>query len=128
MISHADRFGATWWGRLWINGLEKLGDDYENRLPRGKKYAEDGHVSHFGVQPGEIQARVHGRKTYNVTLGLPALTSAQWQKALDRIAQGETSLTVLAHDLGFADHAHLTRTVRAVTGRTPTTCRGMLAG
>ena len=32
MISHADRFGATWWGRLWINGLEKLGDDYENRL------------------------------------------------------------------------------------------------
>ena len=86
MISHADRFGATWWGRLWINGLEKLGDDYENRLPRGKKYAEDGHVSHFGVQPGEIQARVHGRKTYNVTLGLPALTAAQWEKALDRIA------------------------------------------
>ena len=87
MMSHADRFGATWWGRLWINGLEKLGDDYENRLPRGKKYAEDGHVSHFGVQPGEIQARVHGRKTYNVTLGLPALTAAQWEKALDRIAQ-----------------------------------------
>ncbi len=86
MISHTDRFGATWWGRLWINGLEKLGDDYENRLPRGKKYAEDGHVSHFNVQPGEIQARVHGRKTYNVTLGLPALTTAQWEKALDRIA------------------------------------------
>ena len=69
MISQADRFGATWWGRLWINGLEKLGDDYENRLPRGKKYAEDGHVSHFSVQPGEIQARVHGRKTYNVLFG-----------------------------------------------------------
>ena len=77
MMSHADRFGTTWWGRLWIQGLEKLGDDYENRLPRGKKYAEDGHVSHFGVQPGEIQARVHGRKTYNVTLGLPALTATQ---------------------------------------------------
>ena len=87
MMSHTDRFGATWWGRLWINGLEKLGDDYENRLPRGKKYAEDGHVSHFGVVPGEIQARVHGRKTYNVTLGLPALTAAQWEKALTRIAQ-----------------------------------------
>lgn len=81
------RFGATWWGRLWIKGLEQLGDDYENRLPRGLKYAEEGHVSHFSVQPGEIQAKVHGRKTYNVTLGLPALTPAQWEKALDRIAQ-----------------------------------------
>ncbi len=87
MISTTDRFGATWWGRLWIQGLEQLSDDYENRLPRGKKYAEEGHVSHFSVSPGEIQARVHGRKTYNVTLALPALTTVQWQKALDRITQ-----------------------------------------
>jgi len=87
MIQFSERFGTTWWGRLWISGLEKLGDDYENRLPRGKKYAEEGAVSHFVVVPGEIQAKVHGRKTYNVTLGLPALTSAQWEKALDRIHQ-----------------------------------------
>jgi len=32
----------------------------------------------------------------------------------------------LAHELGFADHAHLTRTVRAVTGHTPTSCRRLL--
>jgi len=87
MIHSSDRFGTTWWGRLWISGLEKLGDDYENRLPRGKKYAEEGAVSHFTVSPGEIQAKVHGRKTYNVTLGLPALTPLQWEKALERIAQ-----------------------------------------
>lgn len=87
MIQSSERFGTTWWGRLWISGLEKLGDDYENRLPRGKKYAEEGAVSHFTVTPGEIQAKVHGRKTYNVTLGLPALTSTQWERALERIAQ-----------------------------------------
>ncbi len=86
MIHSSERFGTTWWGRLWISGLEKLGDDYENRLPRGKKYAEEGAVSHFTVKPGEIQAKVHGRKTYNVTLGLPALSPAQWEKALERIA------------------------------------------
>jgi len=86
MIHSSDRFGTTWWGRLWISGLEKLGDDYENRLPRGKKYAEEGAVSHFTVSPGEIQAKVHGRKTYNVTLGLPALSPTQWEKALERIA------------------------------------------
>ncbi|MBI4912649.1 MAG: SWIM zinc finger family protein [Acidobacteria bacterium] len=86
MIHSSDRFGTTWWGRLWISALERLGDDYENRLPRGKKYAEEGAVSHFTVHPGQIEARVHGRKTYNVTLGLPALTEAQWEKAVDRIA------------------------------------------
>ena len=87
MIAMGDRFGTTWWGRLWIHALEELGDDFENRLPRGKKYAEEGAVSHFMVKPGEIQARVHGRKTYEVTLGLPALTPLQWDRALERIAQ-----------------------------------------
>jgi len=87
MIQSSERFGTTWWGQLWISGLEKLGDDYENRLPRGKKYAEEGAVSHFTVVPGEIQAKVHGRKTYNVTLGLPALTCSQWERALEGIAQ-----------------------------------------
>lgn len=86
MIHSTDRFGMTWWGRLWIRALELLGDDYENRLPRGKKYAEEGAVSHFTVHPGQIDARVHGRKTYNVTLGLPALTPGQWEKAINRIA------------------------------------------
>jgi AraC-like DNA-binding protein len=47
-------------------------------------------------------------------------------RALDRISAGERSLAGLAHELGFADHAHLTRTVRAVTGHTPTACRGLL--
>jgi len=86
MMSPGDRFGTTWWGRLWISALEHLGDGYEFRLQRGKKYAQDGVVSHFNVQPGLIQAKVHGKKTYEVTLALPALTQAQWEKALERIA------------------------------------------
>jgi AraC-like DNA-binding protein len=49
-------------------------------------------------------------------------------RALDRLADGETSLAGLAHDLGFADHAHLTRTVRAVTGSTPAILRATFAG
>jgi AraC-like DNA-binding protein len=47
-------------------------------------------------------------------------------RALDRISGGERSLAGLAHELGFADHAHLTRTIRTVTGHTPTACRGLL--
>ena len=36
MTQLSERFGTTWWGRLWIHALEQLGDDFENRLPRGK--------------------------------------------------------------------------------------------
>ncbi len=87
MMNSANRFGTTWWGRLWIKGLEQLGDDYENRLPRGLKYADEGAVSHFTVSPGLIEARVHGRKTYTVTLGLPALTQTQWERAFQRLSE-----------------------------------------
>jgi AraC-like DNA-binding protein len=40
-------------------------------------------------------------------------------RALDRLEQGERNLAVLAADLGFADQAHLTRTVREHVGHTP---------
>jgi AraC-like DNA-binding protein len=46
--------------------------------------------------------------------------------ALERLAGGETDIAAVAHDLGFADHAHLTRTIRAMTGYTPTVCRALL--
>jgi len=47
-------------------------------------------------------------------------------RMLDRLAEGETSLAVLAADLGFADQAHLTRTARRYFDRAPTVLRKML--
>jgi len=47
--------------------------------------------------------------------------------ALDRLEDGEASLAGLASDLGFADQAHLTRTMRAHLGHTPTAVRRLLA-
>jgi AraC-like DNA-binding protein len=46
--------------------------------------------------------------------------------ALDRLQGGERSLATLAADLGFADQAHLTRTVTAELGHTPTALRRLL--
>ncbi|MPZ27085.1 MAG: helix-turn-helix domain-containing protein [Micromonosporaceae bacterium] len=46
--------------------------------------------------------------------------------ALDRLEQGEPSLARLAADLGFADQAHLTRTVRTHLGYTPGGLRRLL--
>ncbi|WP_206184930.1 helix-turn-helix domain-containing protein [Thermoactinospora rubra] len=47
--------------------------------------------------------------------------------ALDRLEDGETSLALLAADLGFADQAHLTRTMRHHLGHTPTALRRLLS-
>lgn len=44
-------------------------------------------------------------------------------EALERLGSGETDLAALACDLGFADQSHLTRTIRAATGRSPTAWR-----
>jgi AraC-like DNA-binding protein len=48
-------------------------------------------------------------------------------KALDRLEAGEPDLAQLAADLGFADQAHLTRTMRAHLGHTPAALRRLLA-
>jgi AraC-like DNA-binding protein len=48
--------------------------------------------------------------------------------ALDQLADGRRDLAGIAADLGFADHAHLTRAVRAEVGDPPSHVRRVLAG
>lgn len=43
--------------------------------------------------------------------------------ALERIEAGERDLTGLALDLGFADHSHMTNTIRRTSGRPPSAYR-----
>jgi AraC-like DNA-binding protein len=47
-------------------------------------------------------------------------------RLLDRLAQGETRLGTLAADLGFADQAHMTRTVRRHFAQAPNVLRRLL--
>jgi AraC-like DNA-binding protein len=53
---------------------------------------------------------------------------ARVSRALERLAAGEPSLGILAADLGFADQAHLTRTMRSYAGHTPSAVRRLLQG
>jgi AraC-like DNA-binding protein len=47
--------------------------------------------------------------------------------ALERMTEGELSLAQLAGELGFADQAHMTRTMRRILGTTPAAVRTVLA-
>lgn len=49
-------------------------------------------------------------------------------RAMDRLEAGGQHLGQLAFDLGFADQAHLTRTVKEHLGHTPTAIRELLRG
>jgi AraC-like DNA-binding protein len=49
-------------------------------------------------------------------------------RAMDQLEQGADNLAALAAGLGFADQAHLTRTVRAQLGCTPGALRRLLRG
>ena len=50
-------------------------------------------------------------------------TALRVQAALERIEQGERDLTLLALDLGFAHHSHLTNVLRAHAGGPPSAYR-----
>lgn len=47
-------------------------------------------------------------------------------RVLDRIEAGDERLAVLAAEFGFADHAHLSRTLRSEVGEPPTAVRRLL--
>ncbi|WP_345403300.1 AraC family transcriptional regulator [Nonomuraea salmonea] len=73
-------------------------------------------AAHLGVSPYQLS------RAFTRELGV-SLTHYRNRvrvgRALDRLEEGAPSLAELAADLGFADQAHLTRTIRHHVGHTP---------
>lgn len=81
-------FGGSWWGKRWIEALERLSTAWQNRLPRGRDYARKGHVISLSVSSGKIAARVQGSrsKPYVTTIEVPALRSSDWDAVIESLA------------------------------------------
>lgn len=81
-------FGATWWGKAWIDALEQRARLDPNRLPRGRTYARAGRVGPLGVEPGAIRAAVKGsrRQPYQVHVRVRMLEEPEWDRLLDAVA------------------------------------------
>lgn len=75
---------STWWGQAWTATLEEFDD---GRVKRGKKYAEQGRVSHIELRSNKINARVRGqqRPFYYVKLELKAFNASQEKQIQDII-------------------------------------------
>ncbi len=59
------------------------------RLSRGRSYARRGQVIDIDVTPGRVTSRVQGsrRTPYRVSIQLKPLTTQQWDKVLDALAE-----------------------------------------
>ncbi|TNC29026.1 SWIM zinc finger family protein [Amycolatopsis alkalitolerans] len=82
-------FGATWWGRAWVEALEGRAKLDPNRLPRGRTYARKGRVSALDVTAGEVRAFVQGSRSvpYRVKVRCRKFSGDEWSALLDKIGQ-----------------------------------------
>ena len=81
-------FGATWWGRQWVEALEERASLDPNRLPRGRAYARRGAVGELDVMAGEVTAPVRGSRhePYRVRVRVRVFTGEQWTVVADALA------------------------------------------
>jgi len=80
-------FGASWWGRAWVEALEQRAQLDPNRLPRGRSYARSGAVGPLTLAPGEILANVQGsrRSPYKVRVRVRPYSAEEWDRVLDAL-------------------------------------------
>jgi len=90
-------FGATWWGKAWVDALEQRARLDPNRLPRGRTYARTGAVGELEVRAGEIVAAVQGSraKPYRVTVRVRAYSGKEWERTLTALASQVGHLAAL---------------------------------
>ncbi|MFF0271660.1 SWIM zinc finger family protein [Kribbella sp. NPDC004536] len=81
-------FGATWWGRAWLEALEQRARLDPGRLSRGRSYARRGSVLELTVSPGEVEAVVQGSRVtpYQVTVRIRAFSADEWDAVLDVVS------------------------------------------
>ena len=81
------RIAKTFWGKAWCENLLHY-SDFENRMPRGRKYVRSGSVVHLAVEPGSVRALVNGTDLYQIQVGILPVPDARWA-ALQRECAGE---------------------------------------
>lgn len=69
-------YGRTWWGKKWLQSFSEV--DYDNRLSRGRTYANTGRAFGIQINGNTITAKVSGSRPhpYKVKITLNELNSS----------------------------------------------------
>ena len=97
------QFSRTWWGQRFIAALEQFTDPA--RLGRGRSYASGGRILEHTLANGTVTARVRGsinpyfgvykEPIYRTSITIRAISSADWTKAIRKIASRADLVTKL---------------------------------
>lgn len=81
----ASKFGMTWWGSEWLRSLTNI--DYENRIPRGARYARNGSVTELSIEGNLISAHVLGTwfSPYTVKVEVNKFTPTETDSLMEDI-------------------------------------------
>ena len=72
------KIAKSFWGKAWCDNLERY-SDYENRLPRGRTYVNNGSVIDLQIERGKVEALVSGSEIYKVKVDITVAAPARWK-------------------------------------------------
>jgi uncharacterized Zn finger protein len=85
------QFSRTWWGKLFIDALEKISDD--GILSRGRFYASNGKIKSYEIKNNIIKAKVRGsinayfgvykEPLYKTTIEIKTIAEEDWLKIIN---------------------------------------------
>lgn len=89
------KYGQTWWGQQWLKSLDHI--DWDNRLPRGRTYANKGAVREVLIAGNNINAKVQGSRPspYKIAITIPRFTTADNERLVERISQSPVMISKL---------------------------------
>ncbi|MCK5282262.1 MAG: SWIM zinc finger family protein [Nanoarchaeota archaeon] len=78
------KFGATWWGRKWVDILSDY--EYDQRMSRGRSYARADMVKKFEIGENSISAKVKGSSgDYSVTITFDKFKKKDWKNISNKL-------------------------------------------
>jgi uncharacterized Zn finger protein len=97
------QFSRTWWGKRFIEALEKFTDS--GRLGRGRAYANNGKVKEHQIKDGKVTAKVRGsvnayfgvtkEPTYTVSIEIKTISAADWSKIIAKLGTKASAISKL---------------------------------
>lgn len=76
-----------WLGREWLSLVDRIaGEEYADRVARGRSWARSGRVRDLWFSPGIANAQVVEQEISQVSIRVAVFQEAQWQRALELLA------------------------------------------
>ena len=91
----AKKYGNTWWGQQWLKALEHI--DFDNRLPRGRTYANKGAVLDIEINNNRVSSKVQGSspRPYKQQIAIPLFNSKEKEVVMKAITENPFILSSL---------------------------------